>query len=158
MLCFQQPSARIISRVVAALSMLPCLSAASCCCAMGNIECSKASTAYYLDGGLSSCGRMAWSCIFNSYAQCPNGGQHSTEYDCNCPCCCGNGPNSCNGLQSGIACNCRKKLTGPARQWHSGTSIGQDFPPIPRIVGLTSWAPSRTSTAARCSLLCRFLL
>jgi len=159
MLCSHKLPARILSRVVTALSMLPCLSVASCCCAGGNTECGKKSTAYYLDGRISSCGQVTWSCPFNSYSpQSPLSGQDSREYDCDRPCCCGNGPHTCNGVQSGMVCNSRKKPTGPARQWHSRTSIGQDYPPTSRIVGVTGWAPSITSTAARCSLLCRFLL
>jgi hypothetical protein len=158
MLCFQKTSARTVAHVVALLSMLPCLSVASCCCAMGNMECSKTSTACYLNRSLSSCGHVAWSCISNSNTRCLNGGQNSTECACNRPCCCCNSPHKCNGMLSGISCNWRKKPAGATSQWHSRISIGQGSPPISRIVGLISWAPSITSTSARCSQLCRFLL
>ena len=157
MLCFQKPSVRIVSHVVAALSMLPCLSVASCCCVMGNIECGGARKAYYFDASFGPCGRMAWSYTFKSQSQCLNGGQNSKKYGCNCPCC-GGGPHTCNGVQSGITCNCRKKPTGSARQSFNGSSAGQKCPPTSRIAGVPSWAPSVTSTTDRCSLLCRFLL
>ena len=150
-------TSRTLSHVVAVVSVLQCLSAASCCYAEGTTECDNARKAYCFDASFSSCGRVAWNCIFNSYARCVGDGQNSTEYGCDRPCCCGNRPHTCNGVQSGIACNCRKKPTGPARQGHSGTSVGQDYPPTSRILGFTRWAPSITSTAARCSLLCRFL-
>ena len=158
MVCSQKFPARTLSWIVAALSILPCLSVASFCCAGGNIECCKTSTAYYLDGCISSCGQVTWSCPFNSYApQSLLRGQDSKECGCDCACCC-NGPHTCNGVQSRIVRNCRKKPTGSSRQGYSKTTIGQDYPSTSRMVGFTSWTPSITSTAARCSLLCRFLL
>lgn len=158
MVCCQRFPARMLSHLVAALSMLPYSSLASCCCAAGNIECEKASTAYYLNACLSSRGQVVRSCHLGFYAHCLLGGQNSTERDCDHPCCCGSGPHACDRIQPARACKYRKKPTGPSRQSLTGTSRGQDYPPTCRILRGTGWAPSLTSTAPRCSLLCRFLL
>ena len=155
----QKVPARTLSWIVAALAMLPSLSATPCCCTNENVECCNTTTAYYVDGRLSLCDQMAWICPFDSCTQHLPEVQSSTQYGCECPCCCANGPRSCNGVQLRFAGTCRKKPSDPARQWHSGNSIGQDYPPTSLITGVISWAPSPTSTAAaRCSLLCRFLL
>ena len=155
---FQKLSARTLSHVVAAVSVLHCLFVASCCCANGNTECHDTRKAYCFNASFGSRGRVTSTCISNAYPQCLGDAQNSTEYGCDSACCCGDGSRGCKGGPSGIACNCRKKPTGPTRLWHSGASLGQSFPPTSRIVGAVSWAPTLTSAAARCSLLCRFLL
>jgi hypothetical protein len=151
--------ARTLSRIVASLAMLPCLSAASCCCAQEALECHKTIAAYYVDGRVSSCSQVAWSCLFDSHRQHRPEAQSATECGCECPHCCCDGPVTCAGVQLGFVGKCRKKPSGPSRQSRNGTTIGQDYPPTPRFVRVASGAPSPTSNAAaRCSLLCRFLL
>lgn len=157
--CFQQLPARTLSHIAAALLMLPCLSAASCCCAKGAVVCRKASTTHCLDRCLSSCSQMAWSCRFNSCAsQYLISGQGSTEFGCNRPYCCGNGAHTCNRMQPGRACKCRKKPPAPSGQMLSGISRGQAYAPTSPVLKATGWTSSLTSTPARYSLLCRFLL
>ena len=151
--------ARTLSRIVAALAMLPCLSATSCCCAQETTECHKTTSPYCVDGRLSSCGQVAWSCLFDFHRQRLPEAQSSAECGCECPHCCCNGLLPCVGVQPGLAGKCRKKPSGPAKLSRNGTTIEQDYPPTPQLVRVASGAPSPTSTAAaRCSLLCRFLL
>ena len=158
MLWYQKFSAKTPSHVVAAVAVLQCLSATPFCCEKAANECGSARTANFFHASFGACDRVPWNCVFNSFMRGPDRSQNSTEYGCDCPCCRDNGHHACGGAQLELAGNRRAKPASPARQWHTRISIGQEYPPTSRIVGGTNWVPSLTSTTARCSLLCTFLL
>ena len=158
MFWFQKLSVRTLLHVVAVASVLQCLSASSYCCVNGKAECGDTRKACCVDVSFGTCNQVAWRCILDSHARCQGGIQNSTEYGCDHPCCSGSDPHTCKKIQLETSRNCRKKPTGPVRRWHSGAHVELDFPPTSRFVGGIGRAPSTISTAARCSLLCRFLL